>query len=213
MPNPELRSILASILEEQVDLVLARSNFKRRKGSMHYVRRGSDVTQKLMFNIRSPRYSDDTSIAHVSGTIAFCLDGISNALELLLGGDLQNYPGNEPLTMAFNIGLLGPMDAFESWRPESVEDVRNIGSEIASFVGKHVLPFFERYNNLADIANGCTDGKFPRDDGTMLQFAAASLTIGDKLRCKELIEDRFDANKRLRKRYSAAIEVANSLGE
>lgn len=205
--NKEVKADLINALEAVGDVQLNMLGFKRRKGSLSYIRSLGDARQTIAFDADLfPKYQSDAEI-HIHPAIHLSIKSVSDATLSLVGGDkmlLANAPDvilNQPIEFA------APKDKHVRWFASGFSEISQRVFEIVSFVEEWVIPLLDELVSSADLIElyESNDERVMKQRHWYLFIAGAEIAQGNLKKALAVLEANFRAPG-LRKRYAAAFD-------
>jgi hypothetical protein len=204
----EIKADLLAALDEVGDETFAQLGFKRRKGSLNYTREINDTRHTIAFAADYlPKYQADAEV-HLHPAMHLGMNAVSEAALKLVGGNkilLANAPEviiNQP------IEFTAPKAKHVRWFASGLAQMKERVSEIAIFVEKWVIPFFDDLKTPDDLVSVYknVDERMIKQRHWYLFVAAAVLVNGNRNEALSVLEDNLGAPA-LRKRYALAFEA------
>lgn len=205
--SKEVKADLVKALELSCDEPFKKHGFKRRKGSLSYIRSLGDAKQTVVFDADFfPKYQPGAEV-HIHPAMHLSIKSVSAAAMNLVGGNkmlLANAPD-----MIFNqpIDTAAPKEAHVRWFASGLSEMSQKALEVVSFSEKWVIPFFDELQVPSGLVK-----LYANDDERVLKqrhwylfVAGAEVVQGNKSEALAVLETNF-GSPGLRKRYSVAFE-------
>lgn len=209
--SKEVKADLIKALELSCDEPFKKYDFKRRKGSLSYIRSFCDAKQTIVFDIDIfPKYQPGAEV-HIHPAMHLSIESVSNAAMNLVGGNkmlLANAPD-----MIFNqpIDIVASKKVNVRWFASGLSEMSQKVIEIVSFSEKWIFPFFDELHAPSGLVTLYTnnDERVLKQRHWYLFVAGAEIVQGNKREALTVLEKNF-GTPGLRKRYSVAFESLNN---
>jgi len=203
----EVKADLISALETEGDAPLERLGFKRRKGSLNYIRSLGDTRQTIAFDGDFfPKYQPGAEI-HIHPAMHLSIKSVSDAALKLVGGNKMLLANAPDIILNQPIEFTAPKDTHVRWFANGFTEMNQRVVEIISFIEEWVIPFFDGLKSPEELikAYETNDQRIMKQRHWYLFIAGAEIIQGNPKEALAVLETNFSAPG-LRKRYSVAFE-------
>jgi len=203
----EIKEDLLTALELAGDSVLAGFGFKRRRGSLNYIRDLGDTKQTLAFGgDYLPKYQSNAELCF-HPAMHLEMKSVSDCALDLVGGDKWLLANSPEIIVNQPIEFTAPKTEHVYWDANGIDQMVNQIGKIIVFIKKWVLPFLDVLQTPADLIEVYTskDGRMMKGHHWYLFVAAAQLTRGNQNAALAVIEENL-GSLGMRRRYATAFE-------
>jgi len=204
----EIKADLLAALDVAGDEAFAGMGFKRRRGSLNYVRTIGEAKQTIDFTPDYlPKYQADAEL-HIHPMMKLEIEPVYEAALKLVNGNKMLLANSSGTIIGQPIEFTAPKAEHVRWFATGIDQMRDRVSEIVVFVEKWVSPFLDGLKSPADLVNVYTsaDDRMMKQRHWYLFVAAAELVNGNRDGALSVLEDNLGAPG-LRKRYAPAFET------
>jgi hypothetical protein len=204
----EIKADLVAALNAVGDEAFAGMGFKRRKGSLDYIRTIGDAQQTIAFAVDwLPKYQLDEEL-HLHPAMHLSMKPVTEAALRLVAGNKMLLANAPDIIVNQPIEFVAPKSERVRWFASGLDQMKVKVAEICMFVKKWVTPFLDELTTPDDLigAYGRADERIMKQRHWYLFVAAAQLEKGRKNEALAVLEDNLRAPG-LRKRYSIAFEM------
>jgi len=204
----EIKADLLAALDSIGDEAFSNMGFKRRKGSLNYVRTIGEARQTIDFTPDYlPKYQTDAEL-HIHPLMKLELEQVyEKALELVKGNKmlLANSSGT---IVGQPIEFVPPKAEHVRWFASGLDEMKARVNEIEAFVQKWVMPFLDDLTTPDELIGVYKDAdeRMMKQRHWYLFIAAAHLAKGENREALSVLEENLGAPG-LRKRYAVAFET------
>jgi len=173
------------------DEEFAKMGFKRRKGSLDYVRLIGDAKQIININGTCWPNSNPNFEFKIFPYIRLSMKKITDIITPILGGEwaISNAPN---VIFAEPMYWFAPQpEKISDWYSNGLEDFKRNITEICKFTKKWVIPFLDKMTTIDDIIDfyNIKDNKLLRGERWYLRVAAAYLYKNDLQGVQKILEE------------------------
>ena len=206
----EIKADLLAALNAVGDEAFAGMGFKRRKGSLDYIRTIRDAQQTIAFAVDwLPKYQLGEEL-HLHPAMHLAMKPVTEAALRLVAGNKMLLANAPDIIVNQPIEFTAPKSEHVRWFASGFDQMKAKVAEIGVFVRKWVIPFLDELTTPDDLI-----GVYERADERIMKqrhwylfVAAAHLEKGCKSEALAVLEGNLGAPG-LRKRYSTAFETLN----
>lgn len=198
----DAKTIINTILENQIDNLMEANDFKRRGRSTNYIRKTQTATQKLeMICFSHPSYHPG-AIIHIYPWISIYFPEI-NHLAVEMVKDVRLLAGDVKSTIRQPIQIYVKSEPI--WVIESKDDYEPVKQKIYQFLKEHTIPLLNDLKNTSDFIELLerNDKRIMAGDPQYIYLVCAYILQSDYSKAMKVLEQRF-GKKGLRSLYSSA---------
>jgi len=180
--------------------------FKRAMFGTNYVKKSDVAKLEIEMFFTTPRFSDDTSIAHIAPMVRVSFGSVEQLFDQAMAAVPGHVARKTKYCLNLGLGLIGPEGCHKEWRPVSEQDYLQKVCEIVVYVKQHAIPFLDRYSTPLAIAKGFREGKeeLPRTDPWMIMAMCCAIESGKPELSEEIFEQKLRDKPGLLKKYEPA---------
>lgn len=211
MNSRQFKSNIVEMVDQKIDCVLMKYDFKRYTGSLYYKRKTGEIIHEIAMMYQMPKYSDDPAIVWIGPRYFVYIKSVNQMVQQMEPNRFH-FDSHTSL-FGGSIGHLMPERNLVTWYPRDTSEMMIHGIEIGNALEQYVVPFLNEYNSIQSIIDGFEKGDNRLDRGSewILRIAAAYLVLDQKDKAKQILIDNFmpkDAFERLglRKQYANALK-------
>lgn len=196
--DKDIKRIICTLLEDNIDAVMQKSGFSRRKNGLIYSKSIGTVRQKIeMIYFVHPQYQTD-ALAHIYPWLSVYYPEVNELAAEILGENalLSGLKGKT---------LRQPIQIYtksERWILQEEKQLRRLADGISRFLKEYTLPVLcelETSAGYIDMYESC-DKRLIWDDRQHIYLACAYALNGEYQKGFKVLEKRF-GNPGLRKQY------------
>lgn len=203
----EVKADLLTLLEENCDEKLMLLGFKRRKGSLSYVRKFDDVSQSIIFTADYfPQYQKGAEI-HIHPKMILSMESVTKATLDLVADDATLLANAPHMIMNQPIEFASLQENPTRWFAYNNSEMSQRISDICVFINKWIIVFFDELKTPYDLVNiyKTNDSRMMKQKHWYLFVAGAEVVCGN-LDKSLMVLDKNLGSTGLRKRYAAAFD-------
>ena len=206
----EIKADFLAALNAVGDEAFAGMGFKRRNGSLDFIRTIRDAQQTIAFAVDwLPKYQLGEEL-HLHPAMHLAMKPVTGAALRLVAGNKMLLANAPEIIVNQPIEFTAPKSEHVRWFASGLDQMKAKVAEIGVFVKKWVIPFLDELTTPDDLIGVYerTDERIMKQRHWYIFVAAAHLEKGCKSEALAVLEGNLGAPG-LRKRYSTAFETLN----
>ena len=207
----EIKADLLAALDAVGDEAFAGMGFKRRKGTLDYIRTIRDARQTIAYAIDClPKYQLGEEL-HLHPAMHIAMKPVTEAALRLVAGNKMLLANAPDIIVNQPIEFTAPKPEHARWFASGLDQMKERVTEISAFVKKWVIPFLDVLTTPDDLIGVYenADERMMKQRHWYLFVAAAHLAQENDREALTVLEENLGAPG-LRKRYSTAFETLGS---
>lgn len=209
--DKEIKADLLKALEHHADDALNALGFKRRRGSLDYIRKVDDSIQKIVFAVDyNPKYEAGADV-HLHPNMHLSMPLVSDFTLRLADGNKMLLANAPDLIVNQPIDFVMPKEERSRFFATGLEEMKRQVAQLIELIKQWSIPFFDELTTVQRLVEF-----YEREDERMMKqrhwylfIAGANLALGQEKAALEVLEKNYK-NSGLKSRYASAFAYLNA---